>query len=234
MRRRHFVKKFGQGLSTSLISPGFLRNGKKSNIRFDYRYPVPQTLNQLTQVIRAKDRMEPILSFSYQVEKGRFDPEAWNGGFLWVEGYHQSHLMLNHVYAIGRAHRSIGGSYSGSGFTGYTFFDIYDGSSSWNDVRINLKNDFERSGSARSFKDLLLEKVVVSFGVWTINKGFNQEAGIYITNVDLNFSEYSEGEASLLNKRLIQPLAKDKIWDRPNQNIAGEHHYVNQEEVYPY
>jgi hypothetical protein len=208
------------------------------NRRREYDKPgqdrLPQTLNQISQVIGIKEHPIPIIEFKYRVDDKHFDPDSWNSGFLWIEGFHQNHLMLNQIYSIGKIHRSIGGSYNYSAFTGYSFFDIYDGSIGWNQVRINLKHDYDRLMKERSFQDLQLEKMVLSFGVWTINKGFRQEAGVYFTDVKMSNLDTAEAEPSVLNDQGMAFLLEDKIWSRPTSHVAGEHQYVSQEEVYPY
>jgi len=37
-----------------------------------------------------------------------------------------------------------------------------------------------------------------------------------------------------MNKKEIQLLDEEMIWNRPMSNVAGEHQYIRQEEVYPY
>ena len=142
--------------------------------------------------------------------------------------------MLNQIYSIGKMHRSSGGSYNYSAFSGYSFFDIYDGSLGWNQVSINLKHDYDRLKKKRSFAALHLEKLVLSFGVWTINKGYKQEAGLYFTDVEVAFSNHTSEGPSLMNEKKIQLLDEEMIWNRPMSNVAGEHQYIRQEEVYPY
>ena len=151
-----------------------------------------------------------------------------------MEGYHQNHMMLNHVYTIGKVHRSIGGSYNDSPFTGYSFFDIYDDLSGWNEVKLNLKEDYDRLKKERSFQYLHLEKLVLNFGVWTINKGYQQEAGIFFKDVAVDFVVPDSVNSSLLNNKQYGFLDKGKILNSPISNVAGEHQYISQEEVYPY
>jgi hypothetical protein len=195
---------------------------------------LPQTLNQLTQVVRTRDQETPVIQFNYQIDKDHFNPESWNGGFLWVEGYQQNHLLMNHVYAIGKTHSSLGGSYSRSPFTGYSFFDIYDGAAGWNTVLINLNTDLGKINKGKSYQDLGCEKIVLNFGVWTINDGFRQEAGVFFKDIDIAFTDPASAAASRLNGREYGLLNNDKIWSRGIGHVAGEHQYVRQEEVYPY
>ncbi len=208
------------------------------NRRRNYDKPgqdrLPQTLNQLTQVIGIREQEIPCIEFNYRVDKKRFNPDSWNGGFLWVEGYHQNHLMLNQIYSIGKIHRSIGGSYNYSAFIGYSFFDIYDGSEDWNRVSINLKYDFDRLKKERDFSGLQLDRLVLSFGVWTINKGFKQEAGMYFADIKVSRKGMENTDPSILNGKVIGFLPQEKIWNRPTNHVAGEHQYVAQDEVYPY
>jgi len=204
----------------------------------DYDKPgqdrLPQTLNQLTQVIRAEPQKLPVIQFKYKVDMGHFHPESWNGGFLWLEGYQQNHLVLNHVYAIGKTHRSLGGSYSRSPFTGYTFFNIYDGREGWNTVYINLESDLEKLKGGKSFRDLDCQKLILNFGVWTINNGYQQEAGLFFKDIEVDYPDPLSAPVSMLNDREYGLLADDLIWNRGIGHVAGEHQYVRQEEVYPY
>ena len=195
---------------------------------------LPQTLNQLTQVIRVQGQKVPLILFKYRVDKDHFNPESWNGAFLWVEGYHQNHLLLNHVYAIGKSHRSLGGSYSRSPFTDYSFFDIFNDSEDWNAVSINLDTDLAKINGGGSFPDLGCEKLVLNFGVWTINEGYKQETGIYFKDVDVEFADRDAVSAGQVNGLEYGIMDNKKVWSRGIGHVAGEHQYVRQEEVYPY
>ena len=195
---------------------------------------LPQTLNQLTQVVKAPEKAVPIISFKYMVDKNHFNPESWNGGFLWVEGFCRNHLLLNHVYSIGKLHRSVGASYGFRQFTYYSYFDIYDGLDGWNEVKLNLKSDYDKLNKENTYQDLHLDKIALSFGAWTINKGYKQSAGIYFKDVEIDQIPLDTGYPSLLNNREYGLLAEDKIWNRGTSNVAGEHQYVSQEEVYPF
>jgi len=204
----------------------------------DYDKPgqdrLPQTLNQLTQVIWAPENGIPVIHFKYMVDKDHFNPESWNGGFIWIEGYCQNHLLLNHVYSVGKLHRSVGASYGFRQFTYYSYFDIYDGSEGWNDVMLNLKSDYEKLNKDIAYHDLHIDKIALSFGTWTINKGYKQSAGIYFKDVELEQIESGSAQPSQLNNRECGFLAEEKIWNRGTSNVAGEHQYVTQEEVYPF
>jgi hypothetical protein len=70
--------------------------------------------------------------------------------------------------------------------------------------------------------------------VWTINKGYQQEAAVFFTDLNIDFIDLDSLESSVLNNRKIGFLDKERIWNRPTRNVAGEHHYVQQEEVYPF
>jgi hypothetical protein len=204
----------------------------------DYDKPgqdrLPQTLNQLTQVVKVSDHGIPFMHFKYMVDGKHFNAESWNGGFLWIEGYCQNHLLLNQVYSIGKLHRSVGASYGFRQFTYYSYFDIYDGTEGWNEVKLNLKGDYNKLGKDVSYHDLHLDKIAISFGVWTINKGYKQSVGIYFKDVEFDHIAYDTAHHSQLNNREYGLLSEDKIWNRGTSNVAGEHQYVRQEEVYPF
>jgi hypothetical protein len=97
-----------------------------------------------------------------------------------------------------------------------------------------LKSDYDKLKKGISYHDLHLDKVALSFGAWTINKGYKQSAGIYFKDVKVEHIELDLGQPSQLNNQECGFLAEDKIWNRGTSNVAGEHQYVNQEEVYPY
>jgi hypothetical protein len=97
-----------------------------------------------------------------------------------------------------------------------------------------MKSDYERLKRARSFEGLQLGKIAINFGVWTINKGHQQRAGVYFRDVQVELAEGDAVDQSSLNDAYIDFLDQEKIWNRRTNHVAGEHQYIRQEEVYPY
>jgi hypothetical protein len=75
---------------------------------------LPQTLNQVTQVVSVPPQRQPILRLRFRIDGVHFNPDTWNGAFLWIEGFRGRHLTLSQVYVIGRGSYSIAGSYGRS------------------------------------------------------------------------------------------------------------------------
>ena len=97
-----------------------------------------------------------------------------------------------------------------------------------------MKSDCDSLEKDLSFHNLYLDKIAISFGTWTINKGYKQSAGIYFKDIEIEHVAADHGKPSMVNNRVSGFLAEEKIWNRGTSNVAGEHQYVRQEEVYPY
>ena len=101
-------------------------------------------------------------------------------------------------------------------------------------MMLNLESDYDSLEKDVSYHDLYLDKIALSFGAWTINKGYKQSAGIYFKDVEVDHVASGTGHPSQVNNRECGFLSEDMIWNRGTSNVAGEHHYIRQEEVYPF
>ncbi len=202
----------------------------------DYDKPgqdrLPQTNNQVSQVIRTTPGMVPSVKFSFYIEEQNFHPESWNGAFMWFEAYSDMHLRASLLYSIGRAHRSVGGSYGAAVRT--SFFDITDTPGRWHDVILNINEDLERSNGAISLLDLDVDKYVINLGTWTINDGHEQEIGVNISNIEMESTFPDHTGQSRLDNKQVKELGEKNIWREGIDHIAGEHIYASQNDLYPY
>ena len=193
---------------------------------------LPQTLNQVTQVIQAPSGRKPVLRFRFYIDDEHYFPESWNGAFLWFEGYRERHLVLSHVYVVGRATYSIAGSYGRSVKSGY--FDLNDTPGQWHEVVINVGGDFDQSNGETVFSSLGIDKCAVNFGTWTINDGYRQEIAVYIDDVAMEFPFPDHAGVSRLDDKPVSVLDEGKIFTARIHHEAGEHQYASQEELYPF
>jgi hypothetical protein len=192
---------------------------------------LPQTLNQVTQVLKAPAERQPVLRFSFRIDGTHFFKEKWNGAFLWVEGYRERHLLLSHVYVIGRGTYSIAGSYGRSVSSAY--FNLNDLPDQWHDVVINVGDDFHRTGN-KLLKSLKIDKYAVNFGTWTVNDGYQQEIGIHVGNVAADFTFMDHIGSTRLDDKPVRLLEEPDIFAARIHHEAGEHQYATQAELYPY
>ncbi|MBR9998289.1 MAG: hypothetical protein KFF73_04925, partial [Cyclobacteriaceae bacterium] len=193
---------------------------------------LPQTLNQVTQVIRVPGERQAILRFSFRIDGEHFDPDSWNGAFLWLEGYRERHPVLSHVYVIGRATYSIAGSYGRSVQSSY--FNLNDIPGQWHDAVINIDHDFRRTNGNSPVSSLNIDKYAINLGTWTINDGYRQEIGVYIDDVVMEFTFPDHIGESRLDNKSIQMLDEGEIFAARIRHEAGEHQYASQEELYPF
>lgn len=202
----------------------------------DYDIPgqdrLPQTINQVSQIVQAEKGLTPSIGFRYRIDEVHYHPGTWNGAFLWVEGYEGPHLALSHLYAIGKAHGSVGGSYGRGVHT--TFFDLPVQSGCWQDVIIQLETDYRKGNNGQTLISLGIDKYVLNFGTWTINDGYLQEIGIYFDDVFLDQKSPDRQGSSLLDGRNIKFKSRDDIFNHKIFHIAGEHQYANQKELFPW
>ena len=187
---------------------------------------MPQSINRVTQVLAAPANQDPMVRLRYMIDKEHFHAGSLNGAFLWLEGYEGSHLLLSHVYAIGKALSSITGSYARNGNT--IFFDITSLPDAWNEVYIRPENDNKTISLKR------INKYALTLGTWTVNDGIGQEIGIYFTGISFNSAASNDGTESCVGNQKIILKNKDDIFDSRIHHIAGEHQFASQESLYPY
>jgi len=193
---------------------------------------LPQTLNQLTQIIQAPSEKIPSLRFAFRIDKSHFSPESWNGAFLWLEGYSAKQLNVSLVYVIGKGTYSIGGSYGR--WVKSAFFDITDAPDQWHEAILNIGDDYRRSNGNRFLPELKIDKYAVNLGTWTINDGYRQEIGVFFDDVMVEFNYKDHTGESRLDDKAIHVMDPQKIFTSRIHHEAGEHRYGSQSDLYPY
>lgn len=186
---------------------------------------LPQTINRVCQVVKLKDGTWPILDFQYKINE-KTDLEGWCGAYVWIEGFAGAFKKLNLIYSSGIAYSNLGESFSKSEFTKNVHLGLSDIPGKWHDVSLNIPHDFNTSYDT-SFKDLDLERLAISLGVWTINDAADYPYGIYFTG--FNLRNGSDGFSSVDGAEIL-PKPEKKIWWLgkyfPFRHTAGDHRYI--------
>jgi len=193
---------------------------------------LPQTLNQVTQVIGGTPGRIPYLRFAFRIDGGHYNPDSWNGGFLWLEGYRGPHLVLSQVYMVGKGIYSLAGSYGRN--VASTFYDINDVPDVWHEVLINVGDDFRKANTDLSLLALEVDRYAVNLGTWTINDGYHQEIGWFIDDVVMDFNFIDHAGESRLDDKPIRRMDPANIFTARIRHEAGEHKYASQSELYPF
>jgi hypothetical protein len=193
---------------------------------------LPQTLNQITQVIKATPGKVPYIRLAFRIDGSHYFPKSWNGGFLWLEGYRGRHLVLSQVYVLGKGIYSLAGSYGRN--VNSTFYDITDEPDVWHEVLINVADDFKNSHEDQTLLSIDINRYAINLGTWTINDGYQQEIGVYIDDVIMDFNFIDHAGGSRLDDKPIRLLDTDNIFIPQIGHEAGEHKYASQSELYPY
>lgn len=197
----------------------------------DYQAPgqdrLPQTINKISQIINYKKGKTPLLKFNYKLDKDKCNPEGYCGGYLWIEGYEGSMRKFNLVYSAGMAF--VSPIDKGINKINEVHHFELPASYHWNEVTINIKKDFEDADNGQSFNDLNIDRIVLNFGVWTLNEGQDQSFGFFINKVGLNYENTGYSGYSAVNDNKIGKKEEEKIWWRgkhvPFIHLAGEHRY---------
>ncbi len=193
---------------------------------------LPQTLNQITQVISVPSERVPYIQLAFRIDGSHYMPESWNGGFIWLEGYSGRHLVLSQVYVIGKGTYSLGGSYGK--IVKSSFFDITDEPDIWHDALINVAYDYRRSNENESLLTLDIDKYALNLGTWTINDGYRQEIGVFMDDIQLNFNFIDHVGKSRLDDKPIEIMDPKNIFATRIHHEAGEHQYASQTDLYPF
>ena len=196
----------------------------------DYNAPgqdrLPQHINKIAQAVSVKNMQSPVINLNLLPELGRYDKTSLNGFFLWLSCYNQSQHVTNLVYSIGKIYGGITKSFELIEKPPTYYFDIPAIIGKWNKSVIPFGNDFTSANTDQlTFEQLHAERVIISMGTWTVNDGINQEAGIFIKNIELIDDSTNFHLSKLKNNK--------DIWHPRINHIAGDHQYVSQNSIYP-
>lgn len=188
---------------------------------------LPQTINRISQAVQVQTGTTPVLNFQVKLDRDHCDLQGYCGGYLWIEGYEGSFRQCNLVYSMGMAFSNPIDKGTKK-IHDVHHFDLPAGFD-WQQVSINIKDDFNMNESQRQFDDLNIDRLVFTLGVWTLNEGTSQPFAFYSTDFKFHQASPGFGEKSTVQGEPLHPKSQDKIWWRgkhmPFIHLAGEHRY---------
>lgn len=186
---------------------------------------LPQHINRIVQAVSIENLKNPVLELSYRLHQGHYDPASLNGFFMWLECYKGPLNVANLIYSPGKIYGSLTNAFGPKRSSPDLHFELPSKTGVWHEVALPFGKDFTFADEEkRSFERLGADRMLIYLGTWTVNEGIGQEAGVFIEQVSLDSR----------NDTAPTPL-KDagNIWHSRIDHVAGDHKYVDQEEVYP-
>jgi 3',5'-cyclic AMP phosphodiesterase CpdA len=186
---------------------------------------LPQTLNQLTQVVFAPDGRFSEIELRMLVECEHFYERALVGAFVWIEGYWGHHKQYSLIYSAGKIPASLSNRFNRSPQTVIVHRHLPAKTGAWSTVILNPEQDL--AGTEQQ----PIDRWAINLGVWNINDGNNEGIGAYFASIE----QRPPGEQS---SRLDgQPLGEkhaEMIYTLRVDHTAGEHVIASQDELYFY
>ena len=195
-----------------------------------YRVPgqdrLPQTINRICQAVAVNPEQPYVLSFRYQVDEANSHPESWAGAFIWVEGFEQDVKRLDQVYSIGKAFGRLRDQHQPLHPVSMAYFSLEASPGKQHTARLAVRQDYERTQNISA--PLRIDRLVINLGVWTANEQPDQRFGVYFSDMTLDQAVLS---ASLVNGSSVPETARQNIWQKGIDHIAGEHIHVEERYV---
>ncbi|MFW5831238.1 MAG: metallophosphoesterase family protein [Prolixibacteraceae bacterium] len=186
---------------------------------------LPQDINRIFQAVQLEKGQNPVLEFRYKPDGKNCDFNGYCGAYIWVEGFKGPNQTVNLLYFLNKAMINLGGTYGRNGSTKPVIYSLDETPDQWQNVQINVRQDFDKNTDRMKYDDARPDRLVVSAGTWHVNDGEEQPFACWFTGFRLN---YNPVESNVDGKE-IQLTPDDKKWWRgkyqPTSNIAGEHHY---------
>jgi hypothetical protein len=184
---------------------------------------LPQTLNQLTQVVFAPEGRFAEIELQLQVDCGRLFERALVGAFVWIEGYWGHHKRYSLIYSAGHIPESLSNRFNRSAETVIVHRHLPALPGTWHTVVLNpqadLGNDLRQP----------IDRWALNLGVWNINDGNNDGIGAYFTAIE----QRSPGKrASQLDGITLPAKPSHLRYALRVDHLAGEHVIASQEELY--
>ncbi len=190
---------------------------------------LPQTMNSICQVLSSESGTYPVIKLNYKIDGSTSMADGWCGGYIWIEGFAQSRKYINLMYWANKAYVNLGRKYSQNRFAEPMHISIPVNPDSWQALQINVADDFNRYSKELKFSDLALERLVLNFGVWTINDGRDHSYGMYFNNPELLFESSSPAMKTNVDGQEVDETAlADKWWSGKLISFTkagGEHRY---------
>ena len=190
---------------------------------------LPQDINRIFQAVQLQKNNNPVLQFQYKVDGENSDFNGHCGAYVWIEGFKGSTQVVNLMYFLNSAWVNMGGTYGRNKGVEPVIFSLDKTPEKWQNVQINVKQDFEKNLREMKYDDARPDKLIVSLGTWNVNDGSEQPFAAWFSGINLN---YSPVESNIDGKPVEFTPEEEKWWRgkmQPTTNIAGEHHYYTEE-----
>jgi 3',5'-cyclic AMP phosphodiesterase CpdA len=188
---------------------------------------MPQSINRVCQMIALERGELPLLRLTYRLEGEHFTPDNEAGAYVWLEGYAGTERRLNTIYWVGKAFPNPEGLYAGRG--GIRHWDMTADPDRWHAAIVNVAKDHQSGGPRTSFKELGLDRLAVSLGVWTENVGTGHAVGIYFDDLSIDSAADATTTLSQVDGRRIVVKDENEIWNKRIAHIDGEHVFVERD-----
>ncbi|WP_194775341.1 metallophosphoesterase family protein [Pararhodonellum marinum] len=197
---------------------------KKRGFHIPGQDRMPQTLNQLCQVIALSKGAQPTIKLQLRIDKDNTLLDSFNGVFIWIEGFEKSYKRVNLVYSFNKMFFGIGGQYSELRTVPPQHFDLGSLWSGWAEIQIDVKSDFNKKEEHR-WADLNLDRFAINLGTWTVNDGENQSIGAFIKDITISMDSNTQSQSEI-NGAALLPKKEEALWYGGIKHIAGEHIYT--------
>jgi len=190
---------------------------------------LPQTMNTICQVLTFEDGAFPVLKLNYKIDGSRSMLDGWCGAYIWIEGFAQSAKYINLMYWTNKAYVNLGGKYSQFRIAEPMHFTLPMVPDEWQAIEINMAKDFNRISKDLKFAELPLDRLVLNFGVWTLNDGRDHSFGMYYNNPLLTYTpDLPKRSTNVDGEAVSETALADKWWLGKLISFSragGEHRY---------
>ena len=216
-------------------SPTYLRDIREvDEVRALYlsarrrRYPkpgqdrLPQTLNQLTQVMLTPDGRLPQVNLRIKLSCPEYFEEALTGVFIWIEAYHGYRKQYSVIYSAGKVPASLSNRFDHADELIVVHRHLPAVSDRWHTLLLNPTVDLDPV-------DRPVDRWALNLGVWNINDGNNQGIEAYFAAVE---QQAAGREPSQLDGVQLSDKPENMRYTFRVNHTAGEHVIANQAELY--
>ncbi len=154
---------------------------------------LPQTLNRLAQAVKAAPGTEPVLDIGFMIDRENYNPEKRNGSFIWLEGYEKDTKRLNISYSVGYYFYNMESNYSQMKNVPASRMEITSSPGQWHMLKLNPYKDFRETTEMKHFDLSRIDRFIINIGVWTINDGYEEKAGVWFRDAGLTFVSWRVG-----------------------------------------
>jgi hypothetical protein len=157
------------------------------------------------------------------IDKSSYREGMPNGSYIWLEAYEKNIKRMNISYSVGYYFWNLERKYSQLQEVPSVRMEITSPSGVWHKLKLNPFLDFMNHSEMKVIEFNKIDRFVVNLGVWTINDGFDQKAGVWFSDLKLNFMDPDTNNLSLINGITINKKDDKYMWWGGNKHVAGEH-----------